>query len=162
MKIDDFALYFLARLTKAQCVIDLNDKNSVIISIPSNYKDTIEDILNSNDSWKEEFSCLIDMEEYFMDHYAWEKKFAVSLEKIFNILGKKAEYNLQSDTMNIRFTKEEAKVMLEETDNPELNSIMDHFVNLVQAYEYTRDYKKFKENFDASVLKMKKIFGIRN
>ena len=63
MKIDEFTLYFLARLTKVQRVIDLNNRNNVIIDIPANYKDIIEDILNSNESWKEEFSVLIDMDE---------------------------------------------------------------------------------------------------
>ena len=39
MKIDEFTLYFLARLTKVQRVIDLNNRNNVIIDIPANYKD---------------------------------------------------------------------------------------------------------------------------
>ncbi len=69
MKIDEFTLYFLARLTKVQRVIDLNNRNNVIIDIPVNYKEIIEDILNSNESWKEEFSVLIDIDEYFKDHY---------------------------------------------------------------------------------------------
>ena len=93
MKIDEFTLYFLARLTKVQRVIDLNNRNNVIIDIPANYKDIIEDILNSNESWKEEFSVLIDMDEYFKDHYAWEKKFAISLEKTLTILGKRVDYD---------------------------------------------------------------------
>ena len=48
MNIDDFVLLLLARLSKSPKMIDLNGKNNVIVSIPSNYKDIIENILTSN------------------------------------------------------------------------------------------------------------------
>ena len=159
MKIDEFTLYFLARLTKVQRVIDLNNRNNVIIDIPANYKDIIEDILNSNESWKEEFSVLIDMDEYFKDHYAWEKKFAISLEKTLTILGKRVDYDFQSDTMRVTFSKMEVQALLDETDNKDLNNIMDHFVSLIQDCQYTRDYREFMDKFDDNNRKIRKMLG---
>lgn len=162
MNIDDFVLLLLARLSKSPKMIDLNGKNNVIVSIPSNYKDIIENILTSNEKWRSEFSVLIDMNEYFNDHYEWEKKLAVSLEKILTVLEKKLDYNLKTEMLEISFSKSEMDAILSEMNDEHLSSVMDHFVFLLHDFSYSRDYRRFKEKNDAVVLHMKKLFGSNN
>lgn len=162
MNIDDFVLLLLARLSKSPKMIDLNGKNNVIVSIPSNYKDIIENILTSNEKWRSEFSVLIDMNEYFNDHYEWEKKLAVSLEKILTVLEKKLDYNLKTEMLEISFSKSEMDAILSEMNDEHLSSVMDHFVFLLHDFSYSRDYRRFKEKNDAVVLCLKKLFGSNN
>ncbi len=162
MNIDDFVLLLLARLSKSPKMIDLNGKNNVIVSIPSNYKDIIENILTSNEKWKNEFSVLIDMNEYFNDHYEWENKLAISLEKILTVLEKKLDYNLKTEMLEISFSKSEMDAILSEMNDEHLSSVMDHFVFLLHDFSYSRDYRRFKEKNDAVVLRLKKLFGSNN
>ena len=58
MSIDNFTLYFLTGFARNSKVIDLVQREYIWVSIPSNYKDIIESILNENESWREEFSVL--------------------------------------------------------------------------------------------------------
>ena len=58
MSIDNFTLYFLTGFARNSKVIDLVQRENIWVSIPSNYKDIIESILNENESWREEFSVL--------------------------------------------------------------------------------------------------------
>lgn len=160
MSIDNFTLYFLTGFARNSKVIDLVQRENIWVSIPSNYKDIIESILNENESWREEFSVFIDMEQYFTDHFKWEEDFVVSLEKTLNILGKRISYNLQTDNLEFCFSKEELALLSSETNNKELSQIMDHFVTLIQNSEYTRDYRKSINRLNKSISKQKKLFGI--
>ena len=70
-------------------------KNAVI---PVDYKQRIENILCAENGWKEKFSILIDTDEYFQDHFAWEQKLAIQIKNILQQIGKNYEYNFEGDS----------------------------------------------------------------
>ena len=153
IKIEDFVYLLLGTLGTKQRIIDLNDRNSRIVSLPSNYKQIIQNILCAENGWKEMFACLIDVEEYFDNHFAWENLLARTLKKVLIDMNKNVVYDFERDSLIITFTKEEVDEILNRYKSDELKNTMDHFTNLLTDYIYTREYQEEHHDYSADSVK---------
>ena len=145
LDIKKFTYLFLATLAKKTRIIQLDAKNKHILAcrLPVNFKQNIQNIMCEQNGWAEKFSNLIDVEEYFYDHFAWEHKFSKTIEEVLKELNKKHTYDIKYDSFCIDFTEKEVDLILRKFTTP-VKDNMDHFVNLVIDYIYTREYQ---ENF---------------
>lgn len=73
LPIEEFVMVLLATLANESKMIDLDNRDKKIVSLPSNYKQIIENILCAENKWKEIFSILIDIEDYFDDHFCGKR-----------------------------------------------------------------------------------------
>lgn len=105
LNINDFVYLLLATLAQEPRIIDLKDKSKKIISLPIQYKQIIENILCADNGWKEEFSILIDTEEYFENHFIWEQKLALALKQALINLNKTFEYDFEYDRLNLFYSR---------------------------------------------------------
>ena len=159
IKIKDFVYLLLGTLGTKLQIIDLNDKSKKIVSLPSNYKQRIQNILCAENRWKEMFSGLINIEEYFDNHFAWENKLANALKEVLIEMNKKYDYDFERDSLIITFTEEEVEDILNRYENEELKNSMDHFTNLLIDYIYSREFQE--EHYDyyaSSVRKMHDLY----
>lgn len=154
LKIEDFVYLLSGTLGNNSKIIDLTNSNSRIVSLPSNYKQIIQNILCAENRWKEMFSCLIDIEEYFDNHFAWETELAKTLKKALIEMNKEVVYDFERDSLIITFTKEEVEEILNRYDEEIINS-MDHFTNLLTGYIYTREFQE--EHYDYYAKSVKKM-----
>lgn len=160
LDINDFTLLLLATLAINSRIIYLEDKNKKTITLSIQYKQIIENILCTENDWKEEFSVLIDMEEYFKDHFAWERKFALSFKQTLNQLNKSLEYDFEDDAFLIDFTNDEANEILAKYPDETLRNIMTHFVYLLMDDTYTRYYQEnVYDHFAPTVERMHRVFA---
>ena len=154
LTLNNFSCLLLAKLANKPNIIDLKNRSRKICSIPSNYKQVIQDILSANENWKESFSCLIDIKSYSNDPYEWEKNFSDSLKSTIKKLNKTYSYNFSNDSIDIDFTQEEIDNILSKFSKHILEQ-MDHFSNLMTSLEFTRkgqelsfQIKKFKDQIN--------------
>lgn len=155
LTIDEFAQLLLVTLASNPIVMDIKDKNKKIVSLPIQYKQIIENILCAENGWRERFSVLIDIEEYFENHFVWERKLALSIKQFLSYLNKPFEYDFENDRLLINFTQNEIEEIMLKYPDEELRNIMYHFANLLINYIYTRDYQeKFHDYYASSVKKM--------
>jgi len=141
-------------LAKNSKLNDLNNPDNKIACLPFNYKQNIENILCADNRWKDMFSALIDVNEYFDDHFAWEMNLAYMIKKVLGDLNKSIECDLVMDRFRICFTNDEVCSILSKYDEKIINK-MDYFTNLLTDYIYTR---KFQEKFcDYSARAVKKM-----
>lgn len=144
LSISDFVYLLLATLAQDSGIIDLKDKSKKIVTLPIQYKQIIECILCAENGWKEEFSVLIDIKEYFDDHFMWEQKLGITLKQVLVDLNKNIEYDSRYDKLLICFTDEEIKMIFKKYPDEELKYVMNHFASLLVDYIYTR---KFQEEY---------------
>lgn len=159
IKIEDFVYLLLGTLGTKPQIIDLTDKNKIIVSLPSNYKQRIQNILCAENRWKEMFSSLIDIEEYFDDHFVWETKLANTLKNVLEEMKKEITYDFERDSLIITFTEQEVKDIINRYKSEELKNTMDHFTNLLTDYIYSREFQE--EHYDyyaSSVKKMHELY----
>ena len=149
LNIKEFVYLLLATLAQDSKIIDLNDKNIKTISLPIQYKQIIQNILCADNGWKEEFSILIDIEEYFENHFVWEQKLALTLKKVLVDLNKTFEYDFEYDRLLIKFTCDEIDSILMQYNDDELKSVMEHFVNLLTDYIFTREFQEEHHDYYA-------------
>ena len=166
LEINDFTTLLLGTLAQESLIFDLNNPNQKIAFLPFSYKQIIENILCAENGWKEEFSSLIDIEEYFDDHFAWEHKLTYEIQEVLNTLNKKLEIDLKYDRLLITFTQEELNLILAKYPKVIKNK-MNHFANLLTGYIYTREYQeKFNDFYATSVAKMhdryEALIGLNN
>lgn len=152
LSINEFVYLLLATLAQNPRIFDMKDRSKKIISLPIQYKQIIENILCADNGWKEEFSVLIDTEEYFENHFAWEQKLALTLKQALIDLNKTFEYDFEYDKLLISFTQEEINMILSQYPNEELKNIMDHFANLLVDYIYTREFQEEQYDYYASTV----------
>ena len=159
IKIEDFVYLLLATLGTKPQIIDLNDRNKEIVSIPSNYKQRIQNILCAENRWKEMFSCLINIEEYFDNHFAWENELARTLKIILQVMHKEVVYDFERDLLLITFTEEEIATIMNRYDDEEIKNSMDHFTNLLTDYIYSTEFQEHHYDYYAhSVKKMHDLY----
>ena len=158
IKIKDFVYLLLGTLGTKPQIIDLNDKNKIIVSLPSNYKQRIQNILCAENRWKEMFSSLIDIEEYFDDHFVWETKLANTLKNILEEKKKEITYDFERDSLIITFTKQEVKDIINRYKSEELKNTMDHFTNLLTDYIYSREFQE--HHYDYYAISVKRMHDL--
>lgn len=156
--IEDFVTLLLATLASNPKIIDLKDKDKRIVLLPSDYKQRIENILCAENRWKEMFSILIDTEEYFYNHFAWESELALAFGKVLKELKKEIKYDFLRDSLLISFNQDEIDILMEKYQDEHLKNTMDHFVCLLTNYIYTREYQEHIHDYSAlAVQKMRKL-----
>lgn len=160
LELKDFVYLMLACLSKERQIYSLVNKEKIIISIPINYKQVIEEILCENNGWKDKFSTLINVEEYFSDHFVWEQKLGLKLKEVLDELGKTIEYNFEFDYFIIYFTKEEIDKIFAKYPNENLVNNMRHFVGLLVDYSFTRQHAEEFNCTEPYVNAVKKMHGI--
>ena len=141
LSMHDFARLFLAKMADNSLSINFNQTKSKDAYIPFNYRERIENILCANNGWKEKFSVLIDMDEYFEDHFFWERLFAEELLNVVNELGKDFIFDIVSEHISVAFSAKEIKEILSKYDYS-IVTIMDHFVNLIMDAIYSREFQE--------------------
>jgi len=142
LTLKQFSWLLLAKLAENPSIIDLSNRGRKICSLPSNYKQIIQDILTTNKTWREWFSCLIDTKSYFDNPYAWEAKLAETLKNSLKNLNKSYTYNFENDSIDIDFTQEQIDYILSNFDKNVLEQ-MDHFASLITSYGSERKKEEF-------------------
>jgi hypothetical protein len=160
LDINEFVHLLLATIAQNSRKIMLKDKKRKIASLPFQYKQIIQNILCADNDWREKFSILIDTEEYFENHFAWEQKLALTLKQALIDLNKTFEYDFEYDKLLISFTQEEINMILSQYPNEELKNIMDHFANLLVDYIYTREFQE--EHYDYYASTVSKMHNMSN
>ena len=153
IEIEDFVNLLLVMLANKKSRTDLNDKNKRIVKLPANYKQIIENILCADNNWKDIFSDLINIDEYFDDHFAWEIKLTKTLKETLIKMNKSIEYEFESDSLLITFTTEEIKEIMSRYSDEELTKPMARFVTLLTDYIYTREFQERHYDYYASSVK---------
>lgn len=140
-----FAILLLAKLAEKSPItyLEPNKKDIKTCCLPATYKQNIENILCAQNGWAETFSCLINVDEYFKNHFAWEREFSKALKEALSELKKDYTYDFYTDHIKIDFTEAEVDQILSKCPKTTQEQL-DHFANLIDAYMYTRDSQ---ENF---------------
>lgn len=158
LSLEEFVTFLLATLANNTKIISLGDSDKKIASFSSNYKQIIENILCADTNWKEKFSCLIDTEEYFDDHFAWEMNLAFAFEKVLKELNKDVCYDFLMDRILVEFNQSEIDIIISNYQDEYLINTMDHFANLLTDLIYTRRFQEEFYDYSAkAVQKMKKL-----
>ena len=160
LSVNEFVYLLLATLAQNPRIIDIKDRSKKIVSLPIQYKQIIENILCADNGWKEEFSVLIDVDEYFEDHFAWEYKLAITLKQTLIDLNKTFEYDFEYDKLLIPFTQEEINMILSKYPDEKLKNIIDHFAHLLVDYIYTREFQE--EHYDYYASTVSKMHNMNN
>lgn len=153
LSINEFVYLLLATLAQNPKIFDMKDRSKKIISLPIQYKQIIENMLCADNGWKEEFSVLIDTEEYFENHFAWEMELAITLKQSLIELEKTYEYDFEYDRIRINFTQNEIDMIMSKYPDEELRNVMDHFANLLVDYIYTREFQERFYDYSANAVK---------
>ena len=158
LTLSDFTILMIATLADNSKVIDLINRDNRVAVIPVDYKQRIENILCAENGWKEEFSILINIDEYFEDHFAWEQQLAMQIKNVIERLGKNFEYDFLRDSINISFSQKEVDFILSNYRDEKVKNIMDHFTSLLSDLIYSRRFQeKFQDYSSRSVQYMKKL-----
>lgn len=156
LEINDFVYLMLATLANNSNYISFNNLGSKYACLPSNYKQIIENILCESSYLNEDFSCLIDIESYFKNHFMWENRLSYFIKLILAELGKNIEYDVENDNLLIAFDNKEINDILNKYNDDVVKNKMSYFVELLNSYIYTREYQeKFYDHSADSVKKMR-------
>lgn len=158
LSLNDFVFLMFAMLAKNSKLNDLKDSNIKIACLPFNYKQIIENILCADNGWKEKFSILIDIDEYFDDHFGWEMNLAYVISNVLNSLNKKIDYDLVMDRFSVSFTSDEVDAVLSKYNDEKLLNTMAHFTNLLTNLIYTRQFQE--QFYDYSARAVKKMHDL--
>lgn len=150
LSLKQFTYLFLATMAEQSKIIQLNPNKKDILEccIPATYKQNIQNIMCEPNGWAEKFSTLIDVEQYFDNHFTWEDLFSLQIEEALETLGKDYVYDFSTDTIRIEFTKGEVECLLKKFSKPAKEN-MDHFARLVGDFIYTRQYREQFHDLDA-------------
>ena len=158
-----FTYLFLATMAKKTPIIQLDAKNKHILDcrLPVNFKQNIQNIMCEQNGWAEKFSNLIDITEYFYDHFAWERKFSRAIDEVLKELNKKCTLDIECDSISIDFTEKEVNLILSKFPTP-LKDNMNHFANLVADQIYTREFEEHFNEMSATSRKyMRDLYNAR-
>lgn len=158
LSLNDFTILMIATLADNSKFIDFANRDKRIAVIPVDYKQRIENILCAENGWKEEFSILINIDEYFEDHFAWEQQLATQIKAVIERLGKNFEYDFLGDSINISFIQKEIDFILSNYKDENMKNIMNHFTSLLSDFIYSRTFQEeFHDYSSRSVQYMKKL-----
>lgn len=136
----DFSTLMLIHLAKNSQNSSIGSQQISYASIPFSYKEIIQNILYTDNRWKEMFSVLIDVEKYFNNHFSWEEEMAYALNNVIKSLGKTIEVDFLSDKFKIAFTTEELDNLMKQYPDDNINHLMNHFTRLLNEHIFTRQY----------------------
>lgn len=156
--IKDFTYLLLAMMANKSKKINLIDKDIKTFSLISSYKEIIEKIMEQHVDWHNKFSILIDADEYSYNNYAWEEKFSRCLKEVLKELGKKVEYDLVYDRIEVEFKQEEIDNILSRYTDERIIDVMDHFTNLLMSHVFSRRYQAMQKEMELS----KNGYGFKN
>ena len=132
-------------------------KNKKIFIIPFNYRERIENILCTDNGWRKRFSCLIDINEYFDDHFYWEEDLAKTIKNVVEEYGSEITFDIVNENMSIAFEKEKIQDGLKQYDNFIIDR-MKHFASVMMSHIYSRHYKEeFVDYSSRSSAKMREL-----
>lgn len=152
----DFVTLMLIHLAKKSQIIDMRYQDLKYACIPFAYKEIIQNILCAENRWKEMFSTIINVNEYFDDHFRWETLMSNTLDKVIKNMNKTVIVDFVRDKFIITFTDDEINNLIKQYPNEKINNSVDHFTNLLNDYIYTREYKEnFYDYSSRSVEKMR-------
>ena len=158
LSLNDFTILMIATLADNSKFIDFANRDKRIAVIPVDYKQRIENILCAENGWKEEFSILINIDEYFEDHFAWEQQLATQIKAVIERLGKNFEYDFLGDSINISFIQKEIDFILSNYKDENMKNIMNHFTSLLSDFIYSRTFQEeFHDYSSRSVKYMRKL-----
>ena len=158
LSLNEFTILMIATLADNSKIIDWENRDKRIAVLPVDYKQRIENILCSENGFKEKFSILIDIDEYFQDHFAWEEKLAIQIKNFLQRMGKDFEYDFVMDSLNISFTQKEIGLILSNYRNNNIKKIMRHFTSVMSDNIYTREFQEHFYDYNSrSVLYMKRL-----
>ncbi len=104
---------------------------------------------------------MIDIDEYFDDHFWWEEKLAQEILNVVSELGKEIDFDIISEYMSISLNPDEIKYIFKQYDK-DITKIMEHFVDIMTAGLYSRRHKeKFVDYSARSVAKMHELYEKR-
>ena len=141
ISIHDFAKLLLAKLAENTLVINFYDLSEKHACISFNYLERIESILRTNNGWREEFSVLIDIQDYFEDRLDWEERLARELLLVTEELGKKMTFDFVHGHFSVIFKEDEIGQIYHGYDS-QLVEVMSHFANLMLHDTLLRHYLK--------------------
>ena len=142
----NFAILLITTLVNNSEINDLTNKDNKIAFLPVDYKQRIENILCTENAWKEKFSSLINLQEL-----------ALQIKNILQQMGKNFEYDFLKESINISFTQKEIDLILSNYKDDNIKNTMNHFVSLISDYIYTREYQeRFNDYNSRSIQYMKK------
>lgn len=144
MDIYDFANLMLAMTTFKKDVINLwasKEEEKQYARLPLNFKQVIESILTTKNGWKDEFAPLINMDEYFENHFVWEMELGNAIVEIAEDLNTPIVFDLETDVLSIEYSKETVETIMAQY-SIETRELMDHFVNLLLNIIYTREFQE--------------------
>ena len=157
LPLHDFAKLMIAELAKNSIVKYLRGVDQKVVYLPFNYRERIENILCADNGWRERFSCLIDIEDYFNDHFWWEERLAEEIKNVTQELKKEITFDIVSEHMIIKLTQEEVEKIEKQYDLFHIER-MKHFVDVMTSRIYSRRHKEEFVDYSAkSAAKMKKI-----
>ena len=154
----DLALGMIASMAEESPIIFLGNPDKKMCVLPASYKQNIQNIMCANNGWLEEFSVLIDTEEYLADHFGWELEFSMALEQTIKKLGKSFEYDFKGDMIKIEFTSKEVEDILSKFSNKTRNTL-NHFSRLVRDRIYTRQYQEEYHDYSAIAVERMKMWN---
>ena len=158
LSLNEFTILMIATLADNSKIIDWENRDKRIAVLPVDYKQRIENILCAENGFKEKFSILIDIDEYFQDHFAWEEKLAIQIKNFLQRMGKDFEYDFVMDSIRISFTQKEIGLILSNYRNNNIKKIMRHFTSVMGDNIYTREFQEHFYDYNSrSVLYMKRL-----
>jgi len=156
--LEDFVILMLIHLAKKPQSTDLENLDNKFAKIPFAYKEIIQNIMFEDNKWCDIFSCLINVDEYFDNHFLWEFKMSNTLKNVLDKLNKNVICDFTSDNFLVSFNEEELRVFSNFYDDEIINKRMEHFTSLLSNYIYTRYYKENYYDYAAnSVKKVKSL-----
>ena len=163
LSLNEFTILMIATLADNSKIIDWENRDKRIAVLPVDYKQRIENILCAENGFKEKFSILIDIEEYFQDHFSWEEQLAIQIKNFLQRMGKDFEYDFVMDSIRISFTQKEIGLILSNYRNNNIKKIMRHFTSVMSDNIYTREFQEHFYDYNSrSVLYMKRLIRDEN
>ncbi len=158
LSINAFTKLMLAQLAKNPKRLSGKKSKRYVANIPFNYRERIENILCADNGWKEKFSVLIDIDDYFDDHFWWEEKLSQEIMNVVSELGKKINFDIISEYMSVSLNSDEIEYILKQYDK-DITKIAEHFFAIMIDVHYSRRHKEEFVDYSArSVAKMHEIY----
>lgn len=137
-----FVMLLLADMARKSPILyfDKSKHNIKTACFETDYKRIIEEIMYVENGWGIKFAEFIDISEYYECQIDWEEEFDKTIKEVCAELGKEYYFDIESEYIEIDFTKEEIENIRSHYDEHILET-MDHFSNLMYAPVFRRKFK---------------------